>query len=59
MEDVHNTQETTLKWYFPRNLSPFWPYDVILTPENALLGHFAQIFADFRLFDYYNMKIIL
>ena len=41
---------------FSQNLSPFLPYDVILTPKNA---HFEQIFADFHLFDDYNIEIIL
>ena len=42
-----------------RNFPLSLPYDVILTPKNALCEHFEQIFADFRLFDHYNNEIIL
>ena len=59
MEIVHTTQEITLNYNFSQNLSPFWPYDVILTPKNALFEHFEQFFADFRLLDHYNIEIIL
>ena len=34
-EIVHSVQEITVKQNFSQNLSPAWPYDVILTPENA------------------------
>ena len=44
---------------FSKNFPPYWPYDVILTPKNALFEHFEQIFADFRLYDHYNIEIIL
>ena len=30
-----------------------------LDPKNALFEHFEQFFADFRLFDNYNIEIIL
>ena len=59
MEIVHNTQEIISEKKFFKNFPPFWPYDVILTPKNALFEHFEQIFADFGLFDDYNIKIIL
>ena len=55
---VHNTQEILSKKIF-KNSPPYWPDDVILTPKNALFEHFELIFADFRLFDHYNIKIIL
>ena len=58
MKIVHNTQEIISKNFF-KNFPPFWPYDVILTPKNALFEHFEQIFADFCLFDDYNMEITL
>ena len=58
-EIVHLTQEITLKYKYSRNLSPLWPYDVILTPKTALFQHFEQIFADFYLFDHYNIETIL
>ena len=58
MEIVHNTQEIISKIFFI-NFPPYWPYDVILTSKNALFEHFEQFFADFRLFDHYNIEIIL
>ena len=45
MEIVHTTQEITL---ISQNLSPFWPYDVILTPKMHflnILSNFLKIFA--------------
>ena len=56
MEIVHNTKEIISKKKFFKNFPPFWPDRVILTPKNAL---FEQIFADFCLFDDYNIEIIL
>ena len=44
---------------FSQNSSPSWPYEVILTPKNALFEHFEQFFVDFRIFDHYNIEIIL
>ena len=44
---VYKTPEIMLKQILHNNLSPFWPFDVILTPEIALFEHFEQIFADF------------
>ena len=46
-----------LKQIFPKNFSPFWPFDVVLTSDIALFEHFEQIFADFGLFINYNMEI--
>ena len=57
MKIVYNTQETILKQIFPWNFSPFWPYDVILTPKTALFDHFEQVLADFSLLLNYNMVI--
>ena len=53
---VYNTQEIILKQFFTQNFSPFWPYDVILTPKTALFEHFGQIFADFSLLLNYKME---
>ena len=55
---VHNTLEIISQKIFFKNFPPYWPYDVILIPKNALFVHFEQIFADFRLFDHYNIEII-
>ena len=52
-----------LKILFWNKYSPifslFWPYDVILTPKNALFEHFERFLKDFRLFHHYNIEIIL
>ena len=58
MEIVHNTQEIISEKNFLKKFPPYWPYDVILTPKNARFEHFEQFFADFRLFDHYNIKNI-
>ena len=55
---VYNTPEIMLKQIFHNTFSPFWPFEVILTPEIALFEHFEQIFADFSLFLNYDMGII-
>ena len=53
---VYDTKEIILKQFFTQNFSPFWPYDVILTPKTALFEHFWQIFADFSLLLNYRME---
>ena len=59
MEIVHSTWEIILKQFFFKNFLLFCPYDVILIPKTALFCAFWAILADIRLFDHYNMKIIL
>jgi len=55
VEIVNNTSEIMLKQIFPKNFSPFWPFDVILTPKTVLFDHFEQFFTDLSLFLEYNM----
>ena len=58
MEIVHSTQEVISKKISKKfsTILALWRH---LDPKNALFGYFEQTFADFRLFDHYNMKIIL
>ena len=47
---VHNTLEIIPKSIFSTIFRLFWPFDVILTPKNALFQHFEQFFCIFSPF---------
>ena len=58
MEIVHSTQEVISK-NFSKKISTILALWRHLDPNKRIFWAFEQTFADFRLFDHYNMKIIL
>ena len=56
MEVVYNTQDIISKKYSQKfsTILALWGH-----PQKRTFENFEQIFADFRLLDHYNIKIIL